>query len=204
MAESPIDDQELLRQLARGRQSAFEAFYQRFQGPVYRFALHMSGNRATAEEITQEVFMVLIDNPKGYDPGKGTLASYLFGAARNLTRRSLQRTRLDLPLMEELLEGGNGDGDCHYALCSDSDLLAEMSRAELLESLRKSVLALPELYREVVVLCDLEEMSYPQAAQMLGCSEGTVASRLHRARAMLRVRMHASLQRQEQKQRCAK
>jgi RNA polymerase sigma-70 factor (ECF subfamily) len=204
MAESPIDDQELLRQLARGQQSAFEAFYQRFHGPVYRFALHMSGNRATAEEITQEVFMVLIDNPKGYDPGKGTLASYLFGAARNLTRRSLQRTRLDLPLMEELLEGGNGDGDGHYALCSDSDLLAEMSRAELLESLRKSVLALPELYREVVVLCDLEEMSYPQAAQMLGCSEGTVASRLHRARAMLRVRMHASLQRQEQKQRCAK
>ena len=200
MAESPIDDQELLRQLARGNESAFEAFYQRFQGPVYRFALHMSGNPATAEEITQEVFMVLIDNPKGYDPGKGTLASYLFGAARNLTRRSLQRTRLDLPLMEELLQDGDGDGD--FALCSDSDLLAEMSQAELLESLRKSVLTLPELYREVVVLCDLEEMSYPQAARMLSCSEGTVASRLHRARAILRVRMQPAIK--GPRQRCAK
>src|SRR5258708_34437056 len=87
MAESPIDEQELLRQLALGKEWAFEQFYQRFQGPIYRFALHMSGNAATAEEVTQEVFMVLVDNPRGYDSGKGTLISYLFGVARNLTRR---------------------------------------------------------------------------------------------------------------------
>ncbi|MBZ5523420.1 MAG: RNA polymerase sigma factor [Acidobacteriia bacterium] len=187
MADSPIDDQELLRQLDRGKETAFEVFYERFQGPIYRFALHMSGNPATAEEITQEVFMILIDNPKGYDPGKGTLASYLFGAARNLTRRSLESTRLDLPLMEDLLE----DGD--QAPCCDCDLLAELSRSELLDSLRRSVITLPELYREVVVLCDFEEMSYPEAARLLGCSEGTVASRLHRARTMLKAKLQSTL-----------
>jgi RNA polymerase sigma-70 factor (ECF subfamily) len=55
--------------------------------------------------------------------------------------------------------------------------------------LRKAVLALPEPYREVVVLCDLEEMTYADVAELLECSEGTVASRLHRARAMLKVKL---------------
>ncbi|HWZ44643.1 MAG TPA: RNA polymerase sigma factor [Candidatus Saccharimonadales bacterium] len=192
MAESPIDEQELLRQLAQGQEWAFEQFYQRFQGPIYRFTLHMSGNAATAEEVTQEVFMVLIDNPRGYDPGKGKLISYLFGVARNLTRRSLERIRLDLPLMDEILgeeevEAG-AEAENGYA-GNERDVLTELSRSEMLESLRKAVVTLPELYREAVVLCDLEEMSYLQAAGVLGCSPGTVASRLHRGRNLLKVKL---------------
>src|SRR6266481_3047433 len=85
MAESPPVDQELLRQLAQGNETAFRALYERYQGPLYRFALHMSGNSATAEEVTQEVFMLLIKNPQGYEPEKGSIAGYLFGTARNLT-----------------------------------------------------------------------------------------------------------------------
>src|SRR3979411_2526865 len=85
MAESPLEDQELLRQLSKGNKTAFIALYERYQGPLYRFALHMSGNTATAEEVTQEVFMLLIGNPKGYDAEKGQVSSYLFGSTRNLT-----------------------------------------------------------------------------------------------------------------------
>src|ERR1041384_3898149 len=83
MADSALEDQELLRQLRKGNETAFTALYERYQGPIYRFALHMSGNTATAEEVTQEVFMFLIGNHKGYDAEKGPLGNYLFGVARN-------------------------------------------------------------------------------------------------------------------------
>src|SRR5258707_976590 len=183
MAESPLEDQELLRQLSKGNETAFAALYERYQGPVYRFALHMSGNTATAEEVTQEVFMLLIGNPKGYDAEKGPMSAYLFGIARNLTRRVLQRSRLDMPIEDEWLDTGDA------GLTSDLDVLSELSNTELLEYLRKAVLALPEQYREVVALCDLEEMSYADAAGLLECSPGTVASRLHRARTMLKMKL---------------
>jgi len=196
MADAPSADQELLRQLAKGDETAFRALYERYQGPLYRFALHMSGNTATAEEVTQEVFMLLMKKPRGYEPDKGSLAGYLFGIARNLARRSMQRSRLDQPIDDE-----NFDHENDPALASDVDLLAELSNAELIECLRRAVLALPEQYREVVALCELEEMSYADAAAALECSPGTVASRLHRARAILKSKMSAK---KTSWQKCAK
>jgi RNA polymerase sigma-70 factor, ECF subfamily len=184
MAESAVTDQELLRQLNKGKETAFTALYDRYQGPLYRFALHMSGNTATAEEVTQEVFMLLIGNPKGYEADKGPIGGYLFGIARNLTRRALERSRRDLPIEEEWLDTGDA------GFTSDMDVLSDLSNSELLEYLRKAVLTLPEPYREVVALCDLEEMSYGDAAALLECSPGTVASRLHRARAMLKTKLN--------------
>jgi RNA polymerase sigma-70 factor (ECF subfamily) len=183
MAESLSVDQELYRQLAMGREEAFSALYERYQGPIFRFAWHMSGNTATAEDVTQEVFMQLIHNPKNYDPAKGSVAGYLFGIARNLTRRKLDRCRLDEPLAEEWMEGNEAD------LAGDTDLLGDLTRSELLACLQKAILGLPEQYREVVVLCDLAEMSYPDAATVLQCPPGTIASRLHRARLMLKARL---------------
>jgi RNA polymerase sigma-70 factor (ECF subfamily) len=183
MAESPLEDQELLRRLRKGNEVAFTALYERYQGPIYRFVLHMSGNTATAEEVTQEVFTLLIGNHKGYEAEKGSLSNYLFGVARNLTRRVMQRSRMDLPIEEEWLDTGDA------GLTSDLDVLSDLSNSEMLELLRKAVLALPEQYREVVALCDLEEMSYADAGALLECSPGTVASRLHRARAMLKTKL---------------
>ena len=100
--------------------AAFSALYERYQGPIYRFALHMSGNSAIAEEITQEVFMVVIANMKGYDATRGSLAGYLFGIARNLTRRSLEQNRFQSPMTEELCEAGNNEP------ASDLDVLADV------------------------------------------------------------------------------
>jgi RNA polymerase sigma-70 factor (ECF subfamily) len=184
MAKLPNDDRELLRQLARGKEAAFSACYERYEGPIYRFAWHMSGNQATAEEVTQEVFLRLIDNPRKYDPEKGSLGGYLFGIARNVMRRHMENSQLDMPLEDEILEGDD------TTPTTGQDVLADMDRQEKLEYLHKSVLALPEAYREALVLCDLQEMSYPEAAVILKCPPGTVASRLHRARAMLKVRLN--------------
>src|SRR5258707_11357418 len=124
MAESTLEDQELLRQLSKGNETAFAALYERYHGPVYRFALHMSGNTATAEEVTQEVFMLLIGNPKGYDAEKGQVGGYLFGIARHLTRRVLQRARVGRPVQEEWL--GTGDA----GVPTDLAVLSQLSNAE--------------------------------------------------------------------------
>jgi RNA polymerase sigma-70 factor (ECF subfamily) len=183
MAEPNLVDHDLYRQLAKGREEAFSALYERYQGPIFRFAWHMSGNSATAEDVTQEVFMLLIRNPRNYDPAKGSVAGYLFGIARNLIRRRLDRSHLDEPLVEEWTEGNEA------GFASNTDLLADLTRVELLECLQKAVLGLPEPYREVIVLCDLEERSYPDAAVVLECPPGTIASRLHRARLMLKARL---------------
>jgi RNA polymerase sigma-70 factor (ECF subfamily) len=183
MAERLSDDQELLRQLAKGNESAFRTLYERYQGRIYRFALHMSGNAATAEETTQEVFLALMGKPKGYDAGKGSLAGYLFGIARNIARRAMLDTAADLPL-----EDDSGERD-EFAVAGGMDVLEELSNGELLAVLRQAVLSLPGPYREAVVLCDLEEMTYQEAAGLLECSPGTVASRLNRARAMLKKKL---------------
>jgi RNA polymerase sigma-70 factor (ECF subfamily) len=191
MAQPSCEDQELLRQLARGNETAFRTVYERYQGRLYRFALHMSGNAATAEESTQEVFMALIANAKGYDAAKGSLAAYLFGIARNVTRRAMQDSASTVPMVDE-----DGTEQDEFAVAGDLDVLEELSNGELLATLRQAVLTLPEPYREAVVLCDLEEISYQEAAGLLECSPGTVASRLHRARAILKKKLSV--------QKCAK
>jgi RNA polymerase sigma-70 factor (ECF subfamily) len=181
MPEPLADDLQLLREMRAGNGDAFRWIYERHQGALFRFVLHMTGSTATAEEVTQDVFMHFIRRPRSYDPSKGPLAAYLFGMARNLARRALRNAASDVCFddAEEL--------DAAPAL--DVDLIEKLSNSEALDSLRKAVLALPALYREVVVFCDLEEMSYGEAAGLLQCSPGTVASRLHRGHNILRTKL---------------
>lgn len=181
MPQAPVDDQHLLREMRRGNEEAFHCIYQRHQGSLFRFVLHMTGSSATAEEVTQEVFMHLIRKPASYDPDKGPLAAYLFGIARNLGRRAFQITASDVHIddAEEL----------DVTPAAEEDLIDRLSNSEALEFLGKAVLGLPELYREVIVLCDLQEMSYADAAGILECSAGTIASRMNRAHNMLRTKL---------------
>jgi len=183
MAAQPDDDQELLRLMAKGDEAAFDALFLRYQRPIFRFAWHISEDSTTAEEITQEVFMQLISNPRRYDPAKGSVAGYLFGITRNLTRRSMKNSSLELPILDDWLNANEED------FATECDVLAQLSQTELIQHLRKAVLALPELYREVLILRDLEQVGHRETAELLQCSLGTVASRLHRAMAMLKMKL---------------
>src|SRR5206468_10485558 len=110
-------------------------------------------------------------------------AGYPRDIVRRLDLRRLEQDRFQVPMTEECCGAGDNEP------ASDVDVLADLSQSELVECLRRAVLTLPEQYREVVVLCDLEEISYDNAAELLNCSPGTVASRLHRARASLKTRL---------------
>src|SRR5579862_7201236 len=108
--------------------------------------------------------------------------------ARNIVIDHLKGGKLHVSITEA------EDDDGHFSsarLVAPGDPLGDLTRDEAVEGLRKAVLALPEHYREVVVLCDLHEMNYDHAAQTLGLAVGTVRSRLHRARDLLLKKMTA-------------
>ncbi|HUJ20400.1 MAG TPA: RNA polymerase sigma factor [Bryobacteraceae bacterium] len=182
-----LADDDLAQLMASGDDQAFTALYRRRQGAVYRFALQMSGNPSIAEEVTQEVFMSLLRDPGGYDSGRGPLTSYLYGIARNLVWRRLAQSKGHVPISAE----GEDDMRAPDSLIVPAEVERDLVRDEAAQSVRRAILGLPPGYREAVVLCDLHELSYEDAARVLGCAVGTVRSRLHRARALLSERLTA-------------
>jgi RNA polymerase sigma-70 factor (ECF subfamily) len=174
----PDSDQLLLERLLAGDEGAFTALYRLRQGAIYRFALQMTGSVVIAEDVTQETFLALMTQGARYDAGRGTLAAFLYGIARNQVLKRLTRGRSDEALLDDV-DGG-------------FDLLEDLTRRETIEQVRRAVLSLPPQYREVVVLCDLQEASYEVAAAALDCPVGTVRSRLNRGRAMLTKKLRGS------------
>ena len=178
--KSDLSDSELLRLMLTGDEEALALLYRRRQGGIYRFALQMSGSKSIAEDVTQEVFLFLMREGQVFDPSKGALSAFLFGVARNYVLRRLRTEHLLAPLADD------SDDDVGFSQPSaDMCPLEDLTRAETIESVRKAVLSLPAKYREVVVLCELQDVSYGETAEILGCAIGTVRSRLHRARALL-------------------
>jgi RNA polymerase sigma-70 factor, ECF subfamily len=184
---TPSDD-ELFRLMTSGAEDAFGVLYRRYQGRVFRFALLMSGCPATADDVTQEVFLALLRDAYQYDSTRGSLLTYLYGIARKQVLRALKRSRSFIQLCCESDE--EEPASLQY-LISQDDPLNELARNELAGTVRQAVLALPARYREVVVLCDFQEMSYAEAAEALDCSVGTISSRLNRARALLAQKLRA-------------
>jgi len=169
-------DRQLIAQFRQGDREAFTALYRTHHPAVFRHALYMTGNRERAAEITQDVFVWLIHHPADFDAERGSLPAFLGGVARNLLRRRQRDERRWLPFDEW-----------------NSAAPDEPSDAVDVGALQRAIAALPERYREAVVLCDLESKSYEEAATLLGCPVGTVRSRLYRGRELLTQRLRPRL-----------
>jgi RNA polymerase sigma-70 factor (ECF subfamily) len=178
-------DDVLLRRAAKGDQESFTLLYRRHQAALYRFALRMTGNSWAAEEVVQDVFMTLMREPKKYDAARGPVGAYLFGIARNRVMKHLERLPRELPLEEP---NGNG-GRANESAVNRFTPVHWAEQQERSERVRAAVLELPAEFREAVVLCELEELSYEEAAQLSGCPIGTIRSRLHRGRALLLAKL---------------
>jgi RNA polymerase sigma-70 factor (ECF subfamily) len=185
MSTEPLDqvsDAALMAGIAAGDKHAFTTLFRRRRNDVYRVALLMTGRAAVAEDIAQDVFLALMHEAARYEPGRATVTAWLCGIARNHARRRLDQDGRIVPLTD-----GNESGAEHPAVHPDP--LGEIAAAQHVEALRRAILKLPVRYREVVVVCDLQELSYADAAVALDCAVGTVRSRLHRARALLTAKM---------------
>ena len=182
--KNDLNDSELLRSMLAGNEEALALLYRRRQGGIYRFALQMSGSKPIAEDVTQEVFLFLMREGHLFDPARGSVSAFLLGVARNHVLRRLRVEQNLAPL-------GDDFDDEVPLLQASTDLcpLDDLTRAETIESVRRAVLSLPAKYREVVVLCELQDISYGETAEILGCAIGTVRSRLHRARALLLAKL---------------
>lgn len=173
-------DQALVERTAAGDREAFATLYRRHQGAVYRFARLMTGSATAAEDIVQEVFLVLMNDAARYDAQRAALTTYLFGMARHVTRRRLLQER-------RFVDIGSSRGAARWSVTPD--VSAALERRDALQQLRCAILSLPSRYREVVILCDLQDVPYDTAAASIGCAVGTIRSRLHRARQLLATKL---------------
>jgi len=182
--QNPQPELALLARMRQGDEAAFVALYRRHCDAVYRLALLYSGSTAHAADVTQETFIHFMTRPDQFDPLRGTIGSWLCGVARNLARKAAGH-RED-PTDPDVLVNDSSPHEEHV----DRDTpLERLLRNETAEKVRVSLAALAPHYRDVLILCELSELSYAEAAQVCGIDIGTVRSRLSRARTQLARRL---------------
>jgi RNA polymerase sigma-70 factor, ECF subfamily len=172
-------DAELVHRAAEGDRDAFGVIFERHHGAVYRFARAMTGTADGAEDVTQEVFVALMRDLSRYEPDRALLSTYLYGMARNISRNRLRRDRRLLALLTNVWK----------ATVEPEDPFASLASAETGEEVRRALGRVPVRYREVIVLCDLHDLTYADAGSILGTSTAAVRSRLHRGRQLLKQRL---------------
>lgn len=148
--------------------AAILKYFDEHHGPLFRFAWHLTGSAADAEDIVQECFVALLRPECGFDASRTNLRAYLFGAVRN---QAFKRIAVNA-VAAEPWHASTPEREC---------LTAELQRI-----VQRAVLRLPEGQREVLVLAHFEQMPLAEIAEILGIEIGAVKSRLQRARATLR------------------
>jgi RNA polymerase sigma-70 factor (ECF subfamily) len=190
--EAHPGDAELVERLKTGDREAFGALLRRHQGKVYRLAMNMTRSPQDAEEVTQDVFLAVYRKIGEFD-GRAAFSTWLYRVASNAALMKLRGRRSEPHLSIEE-EGPAFAPDGHFARpVADWSELPEdrLLSAERRRVLEQAIDALPPDYKAVVVLRDVEGLSNPEVAEVLGATVLAVKSRLHRARLALRERLAA-------------
>lgn len=173
MAE-PTDAQ-LMGRVQTGDRQAFAVLIDRHKDAMVNYLLRLTGSRERAEDAAQEAFLRLYRGASGYRE-EGKFTSYLYRIATNLVRSEDRRERRRRFLAPFVSSNG------HQPAAAAQDLLRKELKHQVALALRR----LPLRYRLPLVLADIEGWSYQAIAELLGCREGTIKSRIHRARHRLR------------------
>lgn len=191
---SAAADVELLASLRRGEVGALTALAERYGSVIYRLAFGVTRNQADAEEVLQDVLLTLARKSGSFE-GRSALGSWIYRITTNaaLNKRRGKRLELETPL-EELLPAFKADGhragDRPYLLADWSqNPEEEFLSGERRRVLERAIDSLPDHYRAVLVLRDVEELSNEEVAALLDESVSSVKSRLHRARMVLREQL---------------
>ena len=188
----------LVERLRGGDAAALEALMREYAPRVYRLAVGITRNQGDAEEVVQDVFLTVATKCGTFE-GRAALGSWIYRITTNaaLNKRRGKRHEVETSLEEHLpafLADGHREGDCSYLLADWSqNPERELLSGETRRALERALDGLPERYRAVLVLRDVEELSNDDVAAMLGESVASVKSRLHRARQALREELTRSL-----------
>lgn len=166
------DDRELWERICRGDAFAFDALYRMHAPKVELFLRQILRSRQAAEDVMQETFAQIWRSPNGFEPSRGTLRAYLFGAAR---KRAAEFWRKQGAVSNR--EAENEPADC---------------KAEIASLVGDAFARLPEEQRTLIWLREVEGQSYAELAVILEIPVGTVRSRLFTAREALRIVWHAA------------
>lgn len=175
---SEVDDVGWLERARRGDEVAFSKLFDRYQRSIYRYAAYMCGPE-TADDVVQDTFLAVLRQRDRHDAPEKSVAGYLFGIARHVVMKRLGARGADMAVdLDDATAASLSDPD-------DPTPLDVLARAETIETVREAIRALPAERREAIVLCELQEMNYTDAAELVRCPVGTIRSRLHRAKAQL-------------------
>jgi RNA polymerase sigma-70 factor (ECF subfamily) len=186
---------EMARQLAAGDPAAFDRFVDHFRSKIFQYSWLMCGQREDAEEVAQETLLKVFENfDQLREPER--VRSWVFRIARNAClmkrRKSIFAPAQELSLDELLPATQQDGGEMRIEIADWSGLPdAEVLRSELRDVLHRAIEELPDTYRPVLILRDVEELSTEETAQVLDVSTDVVKTRLHRARLSLRLKLHA-------------
>jgi len=173
------EDLIVIERIKKGDAESFTCLYERYRDRVYGFAYRMLGVQSTAEDVTQEVFLVIIQHPEKYQPARGSMLTFLCSIARN---NILNRFRRPSYGVED-----NFDEDELDLIRDDYEAnpLSSLLEQELTEKVDECIALLPPLQREVIVLRKFQELSYQEISIVTGAELNVVKARLHRARQSL-------------------
>jgi RNA polymerase sigma-70 factor (ECF subfamily) len=174
-----LEDRELIEACQRGEADAFGRLFEANKDRVYSIALRYSGDPAVAMDIAQETFLKLLARIGEYR-GQASFDSWLYRVVANTCLDHRRSARRFLPLLEDLVN--------LFTVCRET-VLQDLLRSEMQQDVQQIVAALAPEQRIVVVLRYTEDLSYEEIAEILGCSPGTVGSRLNRAHKILERRL---------------
>jgi len=184
-------DLQLVERVRTGDAAALETLMDRYASRIYRLAHGITRNEADAEEVVQDVFLTVFRKIHSFE-GRAALGSWIYRVATNtaLVKRRGKRAEIEVSLDSQLpsfLSDGHRAGDPAFILADwsrtpETDLLSRETR----EILHRAIDALPDRYRTVLVLRDVEGLSNEEVVEVVGESLAAVKSRLHRARMVLR------------------
>jgi RNA polymerase sigma-70 factor (ECF subfamily) len=189
-------ESQLALELMEGVPGAFDRFVEHFRTRVFQYSYLTCGQREDAEEVAQETLLKVFESMDQLrDPGR--IRSWVFRIAKNAClmkrRKSVFAPAKELSL-DELMPTRSGGSGGKIEIADWSRLPEDqMLQTEMKSALSQAIAALPEMYRSVVLLRDLEELSTQEAAQILGVSEDVVKTRLHRGRLAIRKALDARL-----------
>ncbi|MBD9010267.1 MAG: sigma-70 family RNA polymerase sigma factor [Clostridiales bacterium] len=181
-----VDENKLVNKAVKGDNSAFEALMEKHMGIIYNIALRMTANQDDAEDMTQEI-MIKIFRSLGSFKGNSKFSTWIYRVAVNTCLDELKKKKNKKHLSLDAEISGD-DGENQIEIKDDSpspEKLAEQN--ELRDMVAAAVKLLSDEHRAVIVLRDIRGMSYSEIAGILGCSDGTVKSRISRARAQLKM-----------------
>lgn len=177
-----MTDGELLKLTAEYNEDAFEALLSRYEKLAYNLAYRKTQNAEDAKEIVWEAFLKLWHNAKSYR-GDGNVSAYIYTIVKNCAADLLRKRELTQPLT--LTDGEGEETELPFADPDDGPEEAAMRKADV-QKVRDAIGKLPPIYREVVILYDIEGKSYSEISEILSIDMGTVKSRLSRARKNLK------------------